>query len=130
MNTVEELKTFLTTQNLDALYTSPEIPGMFSGLVTADGIDEQNSFASLEYDAKFWISYNQYADQFTFCITYFNHDGNKISKATFVEALGHLPAAQYDETNERTWVRDGSVYRLQPITNAVVKLGIKTIVPR
>lgn len=130
MNTVEELKTFLTAQNLDALYTSPEIPGMFSALVTADGITGQNSFRSLQYDAKFWISYNQPADQFTFCVSYFDHDGNAISKAIFAEALGYLPSAQYDETNERHWIRTGDVYTLQPISNAVIKLGIKTIAPK
>lgn len=130
MNTVNELKTFLTTQNLFASYTSVELPQMFEALITAEGIDMQTSFAALEYDAKYWISYNQPADQFTLCISYFDHNGNSISKATFAEALGHLPAAQYDETNERNWIRNGSVYKLQPISNAVVKLGIKTIVPK
>lgn len=130
MNTVTDLKNFLTTQNLNAAYTSPEIPEMFQGLVTAEGIDSQNSFQTLSYDAKFWISYNQHSDRFTFCISYFDHDGNKISKETFAQALGYLPAAQYDETNERYWVKTGSVYILQPIANAVVKLGIKTISPK
>jgi hypothetical protein len=130
MNSVAELKAHLETQNLFASYISGELPEMFEGLTTASGIDSQNSFRTLQYDAKFWISYNQYADQFTFCVSYFDHNGNAISKATFAEALAHLPAAQYDETNERNWVRDGSLYRLQPISNAVIKLGIKTIIPR
>ena len=130
MNTVEELKQFLATQNLIASYTSPEMPEMFETLVTPEGIDAQTSYTSLAYQSKGWISYNQYSDIFTFCIGYFDHNGNAITKETFASELGHLTVAKYNESNERHWVRNGDVYELQLIENAVIKLAIKTIVPR
>ena len=129
METLEELKQFIETQNLTETFTSLEVPQMFDDLTTPAGIDRQSgNFATLPYDARFWLSYNQYSDQFTFCISYFNHDGNKIPQSVFAEALPHLPAAQYNETNERIWIKDADVYRLQPIPNAVIRLSVRTIV--
>ena len=130
MNTIEELKQFLATQNLIASYTSSDHPDMFEILVTPEGIDKQGSYETLPYTAKAWISYNQYSDIFTFCISYFDHSGNAITKETFASQLSHLPVARYDESNERHWVKDGDIYTLQLIENAVVKLGMRTIVPR
>lgn len=130
MNSIADIKTFLTEQNLFNLYISGENTQVFESLTTPEGIDNQTSFSSLVYDARFWISYNQYADDFTLCIAYFTHSGNPISRETFAEGLPTSPYGRYDETNERKWVKDGTLYRLQPLAGAVVLLPIKTILPR
>lgn len=130
MNSVTELKNFLQEQNLFVSYTSGERPDMFETLTTPEGIDQQVGFSGFPYQAKWWISYNQYSDDFTFCVGHFDHDGNAISRETFTSAIPDLFASRYDETNERKWTKDGDVYRLQPMANPVVKIAILTIVPR
>jgi hypothetical protein len=130
MNSVTELKNFLQEQNLFGLYTSGERPDMFETLTTPEGVNQQVGFSGFPYQAKWWISYNQYSDDFTFCVGHFNHDGNAISKETFASAIPNTYASKYDETKERKWTRDGDIYRLQPMVDPVVKIAILTIVPR
>jgi len=131
MNTINELKTFLTEQNLDSLYTSPEKPKMFEDFVTADGIDRQNSFARATVQAKWWIQYNSFNDTFMLCVEYFSQDGTKITKEEFVSVLGYnIPASKYNETNEYIWVKDEDEYKLQiPVIPPFI-FPINTIVPK
>lgn len=131
MNTINELKTFLTEQNLDNLYTSPEKPVMFTDFSTADGIDRQNSFARATVQAKWWVQYNSANDTFTLCVEYFLQDGTKITKEEFVSVLGNdIPASKYNETNEYIWVKDGGEYKLQIPTIPPFIFPINTIVPK
>ncbi len=129
MNTLDELKTFLTEQNLDSLYTSPEKPEMFKMFVTATGIDKQTSFARATVQAKWWIQYNSANDTFTFCVEYFSQDGVKITKGQFISVLGYeIPASKYNETNEYIWVNKGGEYKLQIPTIPPFIFPINTIV--
>ncbi len=129
MNTIQDLKNYLTEQNLDSLYTSPEKPERFKEFVTADGIDGQNSFARSTVQAKWWIQYNSANDTFTLCVEYFLQDGVKITKEEFVSVLGHdIPASKYNETNEYIWVKDDGEYKLQIPTIPPFIFPINTIV--
>lgn len=129
MNTIDELKTFLTEQNLDSLYTSPEKPEMFNVITTATGIDKQTSFARFTVQAKWWIQYNSANDTFTLCVEYFSQDGVKITKGQFISVLGYeLPASKYNETNEYIWVNEGGEYKLQIPPLPAFEYPLKTIV--
>jgi methyl coenzyme M reductase gamma subunit len=131
MNTIQDLKNYLTEQNLDSLYTSPEKPKarMFNDFVTADGIDRQNSFARYTVQAKWWIQYNSANDTFTLRVEYFLQDGVKITKEEFVSVMGHhTPASKYNETNEYIWVKDDGEYKLQTPTIPPFIFPINTIV--
>lgn len=110
--TLQELKDFLATANLNTKYTCTPYPNYFSLLTTANGMDEQDSYRKSEVEAKFWIQYFPIADIFSFNINLFaTLDGAPISCVDF---LSKLPSAtgQYEYYNSPkiTWVRQGEVY--------------------
>lgn len=128
MNSLIELKAFLAEQNLFASYTTLEYPAIFENFVTPEGMDNQMSFQTLPCQAKWWITYNSVADEFVFCVGYFQHTGEAMTKSEFVELLPNLPASKYTEENQLKWIKDGDKYTLQIPNTPAFKLPIITIV--
>lgn len=122
MTSLQELKNYLTQQNLYGEYAWTGNMDLFYVLTTADGMDRQNSFQFSPLDAKWWIEYNQEANEFIFRVGYFTHSGVAITKEYFVGQIPNCPAARYTDENAIRWINQNDGYHIQIPENASTRL--------
>ena len=119
MHTLVELKEHIAQQNLSAKYTDTTGKSIFLNFTTVEGIDNQNTFATFIYDAKWWIDYNETNDEFELKVGYFTKEGDAVSREDFILEMDKImpstrkvPARDYGEDSKVMWTKVASGYAI------------------
>lgn len=137
MQTLIELKEYLAAHPVYEQYTGwntirdVSSSEQFQLYTTPAGIDDQTSFPSSSYQAKWWIVYNEEDDEFILRVGYFTNAGEAISREEFINEMSdELYASKYTEEYTLRWVNQNNEYILVVPVNTLFPFPITKIIPK